>query len=318
MQTIKWGVLGYARIAKNSVIPAIVSSENSVLHAVATASEEKQEECRELFQCPKLYSQYEELLDDPDIQAVYVPLPNSLHKEWAIKAMKKGKHVLCEKPIALNADECKEMLQAADQNGVLLMEAFMYRYTDRTRKVKDIVDRGEIGEIRYIQSTFRFLLDRPNTIKVKPELGGGSLYDVGSYPVNFVGLFMNELPESVVTECVMDNGVDVLFSALLKYPNGVIASISSGFNAFNQMNSEIIGTKGRIEVPDTFLGTAGSIRVTTTEGVREIPTEESDRYLFEVTDFADAILNNRKPLMGLEETHRNMQVIDLLLQSMRK
>ncbi|WP_028552723.1 Gfo/Idh/MocA family protein [Paenibacillus sp. UNC451MF] len=316
MQTIKWGVLGYARIAKNSVIPAIIKSDNSTLYAVATGSQEKQQECRELFQCPHLYSQYDELLDDPEIQAVYVPLPNSLHKEWAIKAMEKGKHVLCEKPIALNASECEEMIRIAEKNGVLLMEAFMYRYTDRTKKVKAIVESGEIGEVRYIQSTFRFLLDRPNTIKVQPELGGGSLYDVGSYPVNFVGMIMNQVPESCVSECVKENGVDVMFSALLKYSNGAIASISCGFNAFNQMNSEIVGTKGRIEVPDTFLGTEGSIRVITTEGIRQVQTQESDRYTLEVSDFADAILNNRQPLIGLEETHRNMQVIDLLIKSM--
>ncbi|GAA4848152.1 Gfo/Idh/MocA family oxidoreductase [Paenibacillus vulneris] len=317
MLPIKWGVLGYARIAKNSVIPAILKSENSALQAVATRSEEKQNECRELFQCSRFYNDYDALLDDPEIDAVYIPLPNSMHKEWAIKAMQKGKHVLCEKPMALNAAECAEMIRTAEQNQVLLMEAFMYRYTDRTKKVKEIVESGEIGEVRYIQSTFRFLLDRPNTIKVQPELGGGSLYDVGSYPVNFVGMIMNQLPESCVTECVKENGVDVLFSALLKYPNGVIASISSGFNAFNQMNSEIIGTKGRIEVPDTFLGSDGTIRVVTTEGSRQVPVEESDRYTLEVTDFADAIANHRKPLVSLEESYRNMQVIDLLLNQMR-
>jgi predicted dehydrogenase len=316
-QAVKWGILGFARIAKLSVIPAIMKSANSELYALASTDADKRRECGELFQCPNLYSSYEELLDDPQLQAVYVPLPNSLHKEWAIQALRKGKHVLCEKPIALNAADCLEMMQAAEQNGVLLMEAFMYRYTDRIHKLKEILDSGEIGDVRYIHSTFRFLLDRPNTIKMRPELGGGSLYDVGSYPVNFLGMVMNELPESCAAECVVENGVDTMFSAVLKYRSGVIATIGSGFNAFGQMGSEIIGTKGRIEIPDTFLGTSGAITVVTSLGSRQIATAESDRYALEVADFADAILHKRRPLIGLDESYLNMQVIDMLLSSMK-
>jgi xylose dehydrogenase (NAD/NADP) len=314
--SIKWGILGFARIAKTSVIPAIIKSENSQLYAVASGDPDKRKECKDLFDCSVIYSGYDQLLDDPDVQAVYVPLPNSLHKEWALKAMEKGKHVLCEKPIALNADDCLEMMEAAQKHGVLLMEAFMYHYTDRIRKVNEIVASGEIGTVTYIQSTFRFFLNRPNTIKVRPELGGGSLYDVGSYPVNFVGMITKQLPESCVSQSVLDNGVDTIFSAVLKYPGGIIASVNSGFNAFNQMNSEIVGTKGRIEIPDTFLGTAGIISVITESGSRQIAVEESDRYTLEVTDFADSIIHNRQPLISMQETYRNMQVLDMLVNSM--
>ncbi|MEI7027776.1 Gfo/Idh/MocA family protein [Paenibacillus sp. y28] len=318
MATIKWGVLGYARIAKTSVLPAIAAAHNSELRAVASSDPEKRKECQALFGCPVVYSGYDELLEDAEVQAVYIPLPNSMHKEWALKAIRKGKHVLCEKPIALDAADALEMIQAAQENKVLLMEAFMYRYTDRIRQVKAVLDSGEIGEVRYIQSTFRFLLNRPNTIKVQPGLGGGSLYDVGVYPVNFVGMVMNgQLPESCVSESVMENGVDMMFSALLKYPGGVVASINSGFNAFAQMNSEIIGTKGRIEVPDTFQGSEGAITVVTEAGSRQVAVQESDRYTLEVADFADAIIAGRQPLFTLEETHRNMQVLDMLFASMK-
>lgn len=312
---VKWGILGYARIAKSSVIPAILKAGNAQLYALASGDEGKRRECQELFQCPNVYGSYQELLDDPQVQAVYIPLPNSLHKEWAIKAMHRGKHVLCEKPIALNAADCKEMIEVAKTQGVLLMEAFMYRYTDRIKKVNELVASGEIGEIRYIQSTFRFLLNRSNTIKVQPELGGGSLYDVGCYPLNFVGMLTKQRPESCVSAAVMDNGVDMMFSAILKYPNGVLASINSGFNAFNQMNAEIIGTAGRIEIPDTFAGTAGFITVVTESGSRQVAVEETDRYEAEVTDFSDAVLDRRQPHFSLEETYRNMLVMDELFKT---
>lgn len=315
-QKVKWGILGYARIAKLSVIPGIRAAANSELYAIASSDAEKRKECQELFSCEKIYEQYDQLLEDPEVQAVYIPLPNSMHKSWAIKAMKKGKHVLCEKPIALNAKECQEMIQVAEEQQVLLMEAFMYRYTDRVKKINEILSSEEIGEIKFINSVFRFLLNRPNTIKVNPELGGGSLYDVGCYPVNFVGMIMKQVPESCVTETVMDNGVDMIFSAVMKYANGVLATIHSGFNAFNQMNSEIIGTKGRIEITDTFLGHEGVIKVVTEAGTREVRVEESNRYTLEITDFADAILTQRQPLLSLEESHQNMQVMDILFQSM--
>lgn len=309
---VKWGVLGYARIARNSVIPAICRVDNSEFYALASRDRAKLEECRTRFNCPKLYDSYERLLEDPEVQAVYIPLPNSLHKEWSIKAMNRGKHVLCEKPLALNEAECLEMIAAATANRVLLMEAFMYRYTDRIKKVQAILADGAIGAVKYINSTFRFYLDRANTIKLQPELGGGSLYDVGCYPVNFVGMVTGKTPESYSAEWVLENGVDVIFSAALRYSDGVIATINSGFNSFREMRSEVIGTEGRLEIPDTFMGEAGTIRLITDAGVNEIPVSQADRYALEVTDFAAAILSGRKPMLSLDESLRNIGVIERL------
>lgn len=315
---VRWGVLGYARIAKTSVIPAISGAANSQLYAIASGDLEKQKECQELFGPTKLYTDYEQLLNDPEVEVVYIPLPNSMHREWVIKAIKKGKHVLCEKPMALHAADAKEMIDTAKKNGVLLMEAFMYRYTDRIQTLNRILASGEIGNVRYIHSAFRFLLNRPNTIKMRPELGGGSLYDVGCYPVNFLGMVTNQIPESCVSQYVLENGVDMMFSAVLKYPNGVIATIDSGFNAFNQMNSEIVGEKGRIEILDTFLGTAGTIKVVTESQTYEVTVNESDRYALEVADFADAIISGRPPLLNLQESYQNMQVMDMLLDTLHQ
>jgi xylose dehydrogenase (NAD/NADP) len=167
---IRWGVLGYARIARESLIPAIQRSSNSEFHAIASRDEAKLSACRAQFNGPKTFRGYDELLRDPDVDVVYIPLPNSLHREWTIKAAEQGKHVFCEKPIALNAAECREMMAACAANRVTLMEAFMYRYTDRTRKVQEVLRSGALGEIKFISSTFRFLLANPASINSSPNL----------------------------------------------------------------------------------------------------------------------------------------------------
>jgi xylose dehydrogenase (NAD/NADP) len=318
----RWGVLGYARIARETVIPAIQRSSNSLFHAIASRDALKLDDCRARFKVAQTYSGYEELLRDQEVDTVYIPLPNSMHREWTIKAAEQGKHVLCEKPIALNAAECREMIDACAANGVTLMEAFMYRYTDRTRKVLEVLRSGVLGEIKFIGSTFRFLLANPSSIKLKPELGGGSLYDVGCYPVNFTGMIADEInagtpgspafPQSVSVQFEKVGGVDMIFSALMKYSSGLIASLNCGFNAQKRVLSEIVGAKGALEISDTFFDNAGSLTLATGEERREIPVEASDRYRLEVEDFADAILRGRTPQFSLRETQRNMEVLDLL------
>jgi xylose dehydrogenase (NAD/NADP) len=327
---IRWGVLGYARIAYQHVIPAIVRSSNSTFHALASREATKLDACKKQFNCPNLHESYDALLRDPEVDAVYIPLPNSLHREWTIKAAEHGKHVLCEKPIALNAAECSEMIAACKQHNVVFMEAFMYRYSDCTRKVLQVLRSGVLGDIKYIYSTFRFPLTWANDVRSKPELGGGSLYDVGCYPLNFVGMVVDEItriqsaaagkavefgpvPEAISAQAVKEGGVDVLFAGLLKYPNGVIASISSGFNAQKQLESQIIGTKGVLYVPNTFFEAAGHLtRTVEDKEVERIPVEQSDRYRSQVEDFADAIMNKRSPYFSLVETQRNMEIMDKL------
>lgn len=320
---IRWGVLGYARIARESVIPAILRAANSEFHALASRDPAKLAEARGKFTFPQAYASYEELLRDPAVDAVYIPLPNALHREWVVRAAEHGKHVLCEKPLGLSVAECRVMIAAAEKHRVHLMEAFMYRYTDRTAKVREIVRSGVLGEIKSVSASFRFLLNRPGTIKLRPELGGGSLYDVGCYPLNFIGLVADEiagqpgsgtvLPDSVSAECVQAGGVDVMFSALLKYSSGLIATAHCGFNSHKHVGAEIVGTLGVLEVPETFFDNAGSLVLTTGEERREIPVAASDRYRHEVEDFADAIRQGRPPQFGLAETLRNAEVLDRLL-----
>jgi predicted dehydrogenase len=321
---IRWGVLGWARIARENVIPAMLRSANAEFHALASRDPAKLAEGRARFAGVKTHESYEALLKDPAVEAVYIPLPNALHCEWTIKAMEQGKHVLCEKPLALNAAECRRMIAAAAANRVQLMEAFMYRYTERTRRVLEVLRSDVLGEIKFVSSTSRFLLTNPASIKLKPGLGGGALYDVGCYPVNFAGMVADEMargaggrpedtrPVSVAVEQVRGGGVDVIFSALLKYPTGMIASVNCGINAQRRVLSEIVGTRGALEVPDTFLDNAGALTLIQGEERREISVAASDRYRLEVEDFSDALLTGRAPQCSLGETLRNMEVMDEL------
>lgn len=305
---VNWGVLGYARIAKNSIIPAIARAGNARVYGVASRHRDE----LPVGEWQKSYGDYAALLADDAIQAVYIPLPNSLHKEWVIRALEAGKHVLCEKPIGLTADEAREMQQVAKQHNRLLMEAFMYQYTDRVRVIKQVLESGELGELRHINVSFRFLLDRPGTIKMQPALGGGALYDVGCYPVNFIGMVTGRLPVSCKAVSETEQGVDTNLSALLQYDDGLIANIHCGFNAFGRNYAEIIGTKGMLVVDKPFLDDAGTLYLHTSEGVRELPVSESDRYQAEIRHFSSAILNEPSRLIPLDETVCNMQVLDMI------
>lgn len=310
---VKWGVLGFARIAKMSIIPALEKCSNAELYGVASRDNAKLDECKKLFNQTKNYTSYESFLDDPDIEAVYIPLPNSMHMEWSCKAMERGKHVLCEKPIALTAAECETMIECSIKNNVRLVESFMYQYADVVRKSIGLIREGAIGEVKQISSTYRFFLDRPNTIKMKPELGGGSLYDVGCYPVHFTGMITNTLPVAYKAEAVIDQGVDTQFSGIMRYESGVIANVNCGFNASRELHSRILGTKGILDIPETFAGKKGVITLITDSGNRTIDVEECDRYYEVVSNFTNAIQGKPAELMPLEDSLRNMRVIEGLL-----
>ncbi|HVZ65362.1 MAG TPA: Gfo/Idh/MocA family oxidoreductase [Lacunisphaera sp.] len=319
---VRWGVLGYARIARDCVMPAMMRSTNAELYALASRHEAKLAEARGKFPLAQTYAGYEALLADPAVEAVYIPLPNSEHRPWVLRAIERGKHVLCEKPLGLNAAECREMMAAADRRGVRLMEAFMYRYTNRTARVREVLRSGALGEVRFISATFRFLLNRPESIKWIPELGGGALYDVGCYPVNFVGLVADEIagqpdsgssaPDIVAATCVRERRIDVSFSAVLRYASGLIANIHCGFDAHKHVRAEIVGTQGVLEIPDTFFDNAGELTLVAGEERRSIPVAESDRYRAEIEDFSDAIRRGRLPAFGLAESLRNAAVLDRL------
>ncbi|OYP00487.1 oxidoreductase, partial [Lachnotalea glycerini] len=178
---VNWGGIGCAGFAWSSVVPGILNADNARLYAISSRGESKLEEFRKAFQPIKSYSSYEQLLEDPEIDAVYIPLPNGLHCEWTIKAAEKKKHILCEKPMGVNAKEVKAMKEAADKNGVLLMEAFAYRHSPLIQEVKCLVEEGSIGKPKFIESHFGYYYMNPENVRMNKNLSGGATYDVGCY-----------------------------------------------------------------------------------------------------------------------------------------
>lgn len=316
---IRWGILGFARIARLQAIPAILASGNGRVYAIASRETDKLEQARELVPELQCHSRYEDLITDPGVDAVYVPLPNALHHQWVIAALNAGKHVLCEKPLALDAVQAREMASAAHANDRLLMEGFMYRYTDRTRQVCEILNSGRLGDIRHVNASFRFFLDRSGTIKMQQDLGGGALYDVGVYPLNLLGLITgHKLPVACHAEAEFSEGVDINTSVLLRYANGLLATLHCGFNAREQMVADIVGTQGRLIVPDTFLGQAGTLTLVTAEGTQDFPVKASERYTEQFRDFSSAVLEHRQPRLDLQESIRNLEVLDMIRASLSR
>lgn len=291
---LRWGVLGYARIARDAVMPAMTKARNAVLSGVASSDPKKQSDCRARFESAKIYEDYQALVNDPEIQAVYIPLPNGLHKEWVIRCAERGKHILCEKPVALNAADGRIMLDACRANGVRLMEAFMYRYTPKITKLQKLLASGVIGEIRTISASFSFMLDREEDFRWDPKQGGGALYDVGCYPINLLGMLTDQAPDGIAVEALMHRGVDRSLSAVLRYRD-MLATFRCGFDASFQNRAEIVGTMGVMEIPEPFLGKSRSIIVTTSEGRRTYPTGWSDPYVKELEAFGEWVFNGGSP-----------------------
>ncbi len=312
---IRFGILGYASIARREVIPAIELAENAVNYALASGKAESRQAAKEAFGFEKLYGDYDALLKDKEVEAVYIPLPNGLHKEWTIKAARAGKHVLCEKPMALTREDCLEMISACEENGVKLMEAFMYRFTSRIQTLKKLLDSGAIGEVRHINSTFRFYNNRVKDVRFDPALGGGSLWDVGCYPINLIGMIMGEEPVSLCAQKTEKHGVDYSLTAVMKYRSGALCTASCGFDSDSALVSEINGSTGGILMRDSFHETDTPILLIRDGIAEEIPVPACRRYVLEVEDFADAIINRRDPGFSLKETVRNIGLIQRILQA---
>lgn len=327
MKKISWGVLSTAGIAQKEVLPAFKRATNAEVTAIASSSGiEKAEEVAKRFAIEKVYDSYEKLLQDPDIEAVYIPLPNFSHKEWVIKAAEAGKHVLCEKPAAINAAEFKEMKAACKQHNVLFMEAFMYYFHPQHERVIEIVDSGEIGKVTYIQAGFTFFLEperRENSIKMSEEKGGGSIFDVGCYPIHAIRNILREEPKTVEVKAVLDekHHVDTDAVGYLTFPSGVRATFDCSFNLDMRNEYRLFGTKGKITVPRAFRpdhhGGEGQIIIDKANETR-IETLHDDQYRLEVEHISQAIIDGKNELKHTtENTYHNMRVIEACYESIR-
>lgn len=322
-QKLRWGVIGCAQIATGSVMPAIMDSESGMITAVASRGLEKSSAVAAEFGIEKAYGSYEELLADKDIDAVYIPLPNHLHREWVIRAAEAGKHVLCEKPIALNSKEAAEMVQACSAAGVHLAEAYMYRHHPRIAELREIIASGEIGQLRSIRGTFTYndATDTSN-IRFKSAWGGGSLYDIGCYPLSAARLLFGTEPEAVTVNALFSpehDNVDMMASGLVEFPNNLSLIFDCGMWAYNRQLLEILGTKGRIEVPMPFNAREEDAEffVYTDDEVRRVAGSGANPYVRQVDDFATAVFTGNTFIQPVDAV-LNMQLIETCLASAKQ
>jgi predicted dehydrogenase len=321
-------VLGNANIARVCVIPALQKSHNGRVHALATRSPERSREVLATFEIPRVYQGYEPLLDDPEIEAVYVPLPNHLHHPWTLRALEKGKHVLCEKPLALNAAQAGEMSDAAEASGRVLMEAFMYRFHPRSLRIKQLLDEGRIGEPRLLHSSFCFHMQEERLQaglepRLRPEMGGGALLDVGCYGVSVSRWLVGREPRTVQARALYHSGgVDLLLVGTLHFPTDVLATVEAGFITALRQTYAVIGTRGAIETPhDAFIpwerDAVFSLRGTEDEQGSAHVTPGEDEYQLMVEHFSDVVRGSAQLTYPPAESVANMRVLDALAESAR-
>lgn len=323
MRKIKWGILGYAAIAKNRTLPGLMLAENAVPYAIASRSLEKAKQAQDAFPFEKAYGSYQELLNDPQVEAVYIPLPNSEHLEWVRKAADAGKHILCEKPLALNEQDAEEMYAYCEKCGVLLMEAFAYRHAPLIQKVKEVIESGVIGKVKYLESHLTDLLEDMTNIRMNDKLGGGAFYDMACYNVSAINYLVGKEPVKVKAFAEMDPvyNVDVSNTMLLMYEDGTQAAGYSSLNSYARGYYAVVGEKGRIEVPCNFNCRHICKFTVTTEGVVnnvEVVDEKKveytvmcpDNYMMEIVQFGRCITDGEKPLVSKEETLRNIRILD--------
>ena len=289
--------------------------------AVASREPTVAREFADKWEIPRHYGSYQDLLDDPDIDAIYNPLPNSLHLEWTVRAAQAGKHIICEKPLALSEAECREMAAAADANDVKLLEAFMYRFHPRTDRVVEMVRSGDIGDLRVIRSSFTFRLARLDNIRLAPDLGGGALIDVGCYCVNVSRTMAGTEP--VAGHAVArwtDRGVDDEMTGTMQFPGGVLAHFDCSLTMERNKVYEVAGTDGHIRVPASFLPGKENAPIhhhRGRDGVASDVVTGADQYQLMVEHFADSVLNDRALKYPAEEAALNMRTIEALYRSAR-
>jgi len=322
--TIRWGILSTAKIGREKVIPGIQKSPNCSVVAIASRNFDRAKATASLLNIEKAYGSYEELLGDPDIDAVYIPLPNILHVEWTIKAIQAGKHVLCEKPIGVSAGEASKLLQEAQKYPQLkVMEAFMYRFHPQWQKAKSLIEEGVIGEVKTIHSFFSYFNIDPNNIRNKIDVVGGALMDIGCYCVSFPRFLFNEEPARVVSGINRDPVMktDRLTSAILDFKNGKTSTFTCSTQLMPYQRVHVFGDNGHIEIEipvNAPKDAPGRVWVRTKTGSEEIVIEAVDQYTTQAEIFARAILEDRPVPTDLHDAVNNMKVIDAIFESADK
>jgi xylose dehydrogenase (NAD/NADP) len=317
MKKLRWGLLSTARINR-ALLPPLRASARNELTALASRDLERAKTYANEWNIPRVFGSYEAMLADPDVDVIYNPLPNSMHMEWTIKAAQAGKHVLCEKPLAVTIEEVDAITAAAQKAGVVVMEAFMYRHHPQTLKVKELVESGVVGKLQLIRGSFTFKLSDEGDVRLNSSLSGGSIWDVGCYPISYARLIAGvELVEVFGWQVTgQASGVDEMFAGQMRFSNGVYAQFDCGFRTPQRTHMELVGDKGNITIKIPFSPKLNEeIIVTNGDEKRIITIPGEDLYLGEVENMADAILNGQPPRMSLADSRGNVAAIKALLRS---
>ena len=324
MRKLRWGVLGVARIALVKVIPAMQAGELTEITAIASRDQSRAAFAARELGIPKAYGSYEELLADPEIDAIYNPLPNHLHVPWSIRAAEAGKHVLCEKPIGMSVREARELILARNRTGVTIGEAFMVAVHPQWQRAVELVRGGSIGTLRSITASYGYFNDHPENIRNIPEYGGGGLMDIGCYPIKISRMIFGEEPRWITGAISRDRnfGTDMLTSAILQYPSGRCIFTCST-QVVPHQSVQIFGTTGRIEFEIPFNALPGRVsRIHIDDGSdltgARIKTEEfppCDQYTLQGDRFSQAVFEHTPPPVPLEDSLSNMAVIEAIVRS---
>jgi predicted dehydrogenase len=310
----KWGIISTAHINRLVLAGARESDQVEVV-AVASREQSRAEAYAREHGIERAYGSYEALLADPDIDAVYISLPNSLHVEWSVQSLEAGKHVLCEKPFDRRPQEVERAFDAAERAGRLLSEAFMYRHNPQTAKLKELVEGGAIGALRLVRSAFSFSLGDPENVRLAADLDGGALMDVGCYCVSGSRLLGGE-PEFVYGQQLVDeSGVDVLFAGTMRFPGDVLAQFDCGFVLPDRDELEVVGTEGSLFLDDPWHARTPVIELRRPDRVEEIVLEPVDSYRLELENMSAAIEGRAEPLLGREDAVGQARTIDALYRS---
>jgi len=322
-RVIRWGVLGAARIATNKVIPGMQKSGIATIDAIASRDFERAQAAAARLGVAKAYGSYEALIDDPEIDAIYNPLPNHLHVPWSVRAAEAGKHVLCEKPIGLTAAEAETLIDARDRTGVKIQEAFMVRSHPQWLKAIDLCRSGELGELRSYLGYFSFYNDDPANVRHVPAFGGGALMDVGCYVILTSRLLFGEEPRRVLALMAHDPvfKVDITTSVILDYPSGQAVGTCS-MRTVPYQRVQIFGTKRRLEIeipfnapPDRPCRLWTDTGDLSGAGRQELLVEVCDQYQLQGDAFSRAVLDGTEVPHPLESSLQNMRIIDALVRS---
>jgi D-xylose 1-dehydrogenase (NADP+, D-xylono-1,5-lactone-forming) len=308
---VKWGILSTADINRK-LIPGAKASPKVDLVAVASRDRSRAEEFARTWEIERAYGSYEVLLGDPEIEAVYIPLPNTLHAEWSIRALEAGKHVLCEKPLSRHPDEVEAAFDAAERAGRLLSEAFMYRHNPQTKRLQELAAGGAIGELRLVRSTFSYALYDTGNIRLNTDVEGGALMDVGCYCVSGSRLLAGE-PEAVDGQAWFGpSGTDWTFAATLRFPGDVLGLFDCGTALPERDELEAIGSEASLFLDDPWHCLAPGIELRRDGEVERIEIERADSYRLELENLSDAIRGEAEPLLGRDDALGQARALEAL------